>query len=188
MPPPCALLLSASPEEKEGSLVHVASTTLLEAHVGALRRAQVAEIAIAWAGEAHEVPPGCGSVTVVLQPDWRATMFDSLVLGLFALGRGPVLVLPSTNDLVDDDTLEILVAETQDAPDAMAIVPRYGDQHGHPVALSWEAIEAVVRDAVDPHGIHRLDRLLAHWPRVRPVDVSDEAVTRTFPRIDPRPG
>ena len=189
MPPamrPSALILSASAEAKEASLTRLGARTLIEAHVAAFRRAQLTEIAVVWRGDGHELPAGCGNVRVVLQPEADATAFDSLVLGLFALDRAPVLVLPSATDLVDDDTLEMLVAEAHDVPHAFAIVPRFGDRHGHPVALLRAGVEAVVRDAAQRPGLHRLDRLLASWPSVRPLDVCDEAVARLFPRPQTR--
>lgn len=181
--PPCALILASADGGREAALARVGARTLVEAHVLSFRRVGVRDIAVVWHAQADELPAGCGNVRVVLHPESDASMFDALVLGLFALDRVPVLVLPVANDLVDDDTLEMLADEARDVPQASAVVPRFGDRHGHPVALLRAGVDWVVRDALAKDGVHRLDRLLGHWPGVRPLDVSDEGVARSFPGV-----
>jgi len=182
--PPCALVLAAGQGRRMGrdkALLKLGGRTLVEEHVDALRRAGCDDIAIARRQDAAPLPSGLGAVTVVIQPERDAPMFDSLVLGLFALSAAPVLVIPVDNDLVGDDTLEMLVAEANDASATHAVVPRFGDRNGHPVVLFQPGIDAVVLDAANPEGEHRLDRLLSSWGRgVRPFDTGDEAVCRDF--------
>jgi CTP:molybdopterin cytidylyltransferase MocA len=102
-------------------------------------------------------------------------------MGLFALNRTPVLVLPVENDLVGDDTLEVLVEEALDEAATHAVVPRHANVFGYPVVLFAGGVDAVVRDASDPHGSHLLERLLTRWAHgVRPLDVVDDAVARTY--------
>lgn len=181
---PCGLILAAGLGRRMGmdkALLRLGAHSLVEEHVAAFRRAGVVDITVVRRVDAVDLPLGCGNVRVVLQPEPDASMFDSLVLGLFAVNRQPVLVLPVDNDLVGEDTLEMLVEEAWDAAASHAVVPRYGDRHGHPVVLFRGGVDALVRDAADPAGLHRLDRNLARWGLgVRPLDVSDDAVTRDF--------
>ena len=182
---PCAIVLAAGRGRRMGgrdkALLPIGGHTLVEEHVEAFRRAGVQDIAVVRRAGARDLPRRVGAVHVVLQPREDASMFDSLVLGLFALDRAPALVLPVDNDLVGDDTLAMLVEQAQGESATHALVPRYAGHRGHPVLLYRTGVDAVVRDAGDPEGVHRLDLLLDRWTGgVATVDVTDDAVTRDF--------
>ena len=166
---------------RDKALLPIGSHTLVEEHVQAFRQAGVNDIAVVRRAGAHDLPRRVGDVRVVLQPRQDATMFDSLVLGLFALERAPVLVLPVDNDLIGDDTLAMLVERAREDSATHALTPRFGGHRGHPVVLYRAGINAVVRDAGDPEGVHRLDLLLDRWTGgVATIDVTDDAVVRDF--------
>lgn len=181
---PSAIVLAAGRGERMGrdkALLPIGSHTLVEEHVQAFRQAGVNDIAVVRRAGAHDLPRRVGDVRVVLQPRQDATMFDSLVLGLFALERAPVLVLPVDNDLIGDDTLAMLVERAREDSATHALTPRFGGHRGHPVVLYRAGINAVVRDAGDPEGVHRLDLLLDRWTGgVATIDVTDDAVVRDF--------
>jgi CTP:molybdopterin cytidylyltransferase MocA len=188
-PRPCGLILAAGRGRRMGgrdkAMLAIGGHTLIEEHVASFRRAGINDIAVVRRTDAAELPASVGNVRVVLQPQDDATMFDSLVLGLFALDRAPVLVLPVDNDLLGEDTVDLLVAEAMDETATHAVVPRYGDRHGHPVVLFREGVDAIVRDAAAHRGAHRLDKLLDEWSGgVRPLDVTDDAVTRDFDTLE----
>lgn len=182
---PCAIILAAGHERRhhgrDRALLQLGPRTLVEEHIDAFRRAGIHEVAVVRRAGAADLPRRIGDVRVVMQPRDDASVFDSLVLGLFALERWPVLVLPVDNDLVGDDTLETLVGLARNERSLTAAVPRFEARNGHPVVLFRDAIDGVIRDASDPEGLHQLDQLLLRWaPRVKTVDVTDDAVTRDF--------
>jgi CTP:molybdopterin cytidylyltransferase MocA len=187
-----AVVLAAGRGQRMGrdkALLRLGPRTLVEEHVATLRRAGVGPIAVLRRRDAATLPAGVGAVNVVLQPREEATQFDSLVLGLFALGRAPVVVLPVDNDLLRDDTLSRALDAARRAEGHRAIVPQFGGKSGHPVVLLRPGVDAVIRDADDPHGVHRLDHLLARWAEaVVPCAVDDDAVVRDFDRPEDLPG
>lgn len=181
---PAGLVLAAGRGQRMGrdkALIRLGARTLVEEHVGLLRRGGVGLVAVVRRREATTLPSGVGAVHLVLQPREEATQFDSLVLGLFAVERAPVVVLPVDNDLVDDDTLARLLEEARQAPAKRAVVAYFDGHPGHPVVLLRDGVDAVIRDAGDPHGVHRLDHLLEKWgDAVVRCAVDDDAVTRDF--------
>lgn len=180
---PCAIVLATGTNGRgrDKALLPIGGHTLVEEHVQAFRQAGVRDIAVVRQASARELPRRVGNVRVVLQPRENATTFDSLVLGLFALDRAPVLVLPVDSDLIGDDTLAMLVERAKVDASIHAFAPRFGGRRGHPVLLYRAGVNAIVRDAGDPEGVHQLDLLLDRWTGgVATVDVTDDAVTRDF--------
>lgn len=180
--PPAALLLALdAPDGHDRALQPIGGHTLIEEHVRALRLAGVKNIAVVRRAGARDLPHRVGDVSVVLQPFVDATELDSIVLGLFALGDAPVVVMPVELDLVGDDTLELVVAQAAREAATHAFAPSYAGRQGFPVLLYRTAIGAVIRDANDPDGVHDLRHLLERWTGgVALVDVTDDAVVREF--------
>jgi CTP:molybdopterin cytidylyltransferase MocA len=156
-------------------------TTLLEAHVQSLRRAHIRDIAVVQ--PAAEATPGdrLGDVQLILMPHGWFTPFDALVMGLFAIDRRPVLIMPADHDVVADGTLDRLIAEATRAHATHALIPTFNGQRGYPVVLFPAGVEALVREAANPNGHRQLDTLLDHWSGgVRDFPVTDHAVTQDF--------
>lgn len=181
---PCALILAAGNGPRRSgdrALLRIGHHTLIEEHIDAFRRAGVKTIAVVRRDVTPLLPNGVGPVQVVVQLRDDASAFDSLVLGIFALPRSPTFVLSADNDLLGDDTLELLVEAVGSEQRPKAVAPRFQGRPGWPVLLFPEAIDAIVRDAVDPDGIHNLDRLLNRMRGgVQYLDVVDDAVVREF--------
>lgn len=137
--------------------------TLIEEHVEALRRVGLHDVTVVRRAGAPALPDSLGSVRVVLMPAAWDSAHEALVVGLFAAGRAPLLVLPLELELIDDDTLEQLVSAGRQARSAHAVVPVGSDERGRPFVLTARGIEAIVRDAVDRRGVHSLEALLAQW-------------------------
>lgn len=181
---PSAIVLAVGPSQgsaRDKALFPIGSHTLVEEHIQAFRQAGVNDIAVVRQAGARDLPRRVGNVRVVLQPLEGATLFDALVLGLFALARSPTLVLPVDSDLIGDDTLSMLVERARFDAATHAFAPRYAGRRGHPVLLYRAGVDAIIRDASDPEGVHHLDQLLDRWTGgVATVDVTDDAVTRDF--------
>jgi len=117
--PPCALLFG--PNGSSPSIRPMVS--LLEAHVQAFRRAHVDDIAIVRPARDAEPSSKLGRVQLVLHSSAWKDAFDEIVLGLFALGRGPVLVLPFAHSPVSEETLEVIFRTAAKGSATHAIVP-----------------------------------------------------------------
>lgn len=181
---PSAIVLavgSGKGSTRDRALFPVGSHTLVEEHVQAFRQAGINDIAVVRQAGARDLPRRVGNVRVVLQPLESATVFDSLVLGLFAVARSPALVLPVDSDLIGDDTLSMLVERARTEAATHAFAPRYAGRRGHPILLYRAGVDAIIRDASDPDGVHHLEHLLDRWTGgVATIDVTDDAVTRDF--------
>lgn len=181
---PSAIVLAVGSSQRsvrDTALFPIGKHTLVEEHVQAFRQAGINDIAVVRHAKARDLPRRVGNVRVVLQPREDGTLFDALVLGLFALARSPTLVLPVDADLIGDDTLAMLAARARFEAASHALAPRFAGRRGYPVLLYRSGVDAIIRDASDPDGVHQLDALLDRWTGgVATVDVTDDAVIRQF--------
>jgi CTP:molybdopterin cytidylyltransferase MocA len=150
----------------------------VELHVDALKRAGVDQIALVTGAGGNSAAARMKDVRVVLHSGAWNSSFDEIVLGLFALERAPVLVLPANHELISDETLRLLVSEAQAETASHAVVPFHGERPGYPVVLFQAGVDAAIREAALPYGVHQLDALLQSWrDGVRTLPVTDESVT-----------
>ncbi|BDC52692.1 hypothetical protein F183_A50070 [Bryobacterales bacterium F-183] len=128
----------------------------------------------------------CDDVVAVVPPDWSAPdahyvrnpdpergMLSSLRCGLQALSTADhVLFTPMDLPLLDPRTVR-LIADA--APRAGVVIPRFGEDRGHPVAVNREVIAELLAapDGVQPRDIIRRDD-----SRVLFLDVDDPGVVR----------
>jgi len=151
---PCALLFRdpTGPAAEPG---------VLRQRIDALHLAGFEEVAVV-ASSGGSSLAGLPGVRVVLHSGAWKSAFDEIVLGLFALDRDPVLVLPATHDALDDDFLAKLALEAARGSKARALVfERAG--RGTPILLFRAGIDAIVREAANPQGMRALDQILRSW-------------------------
>lgn len=128
----------------------------------------------------------CGEVVAVVPPEWSGDgaayvrnpdpgrgMLSSLRCGLQRLGDADhVLFTPMDLPLLEVDTVRA-IAEA--APRAGVVIPRFGEDRGHPVAVDRAVIAELLAapDGVQPRDIIRRDD-----SRVLFLDVDDAGVVR----------
>jgi CTP:molybdopterin cytidylyltransferase MocA len=157
---------------------HGVLSSPLTAHIDSLRRAGIDTIALVASTGAGAAVGKLAQVRVVLHSGLWNSPFDEIVLGLFALERAPVLVMPVDHEVISDETLSLLVHEAARSTTSHAIVPFHHERSGYPVVLFQSGVDAVVREAANPNGMRRLDQLIRSWQSgVQSLPVADETVT-----------
>ena len=155
--------------------------SLIEAHVHSLRRAHVRDIAIVQPVAEGALSDRLSDVQLVLMPHGWFTPFDALVMGLFAVDRRPVLIMPADHDVISPETLMQLMREAVTPQVTHALIPTFHGERGYPVILFPEGVDALVREAAKPQGRHQLSELLDQWTSgVRNLAVSDQRVTQEY--------
>jgi CTP:molybdopterin cytidylyltransferase MocA len=153
----------------------------LEEHVASLRRAHIGDIAVIQPLDAPALPPRLGGLHLILQPPEWSGAFSALVLGLFAIERETVLIIPADHEVIADQTMRQIVLEARHGRVSHALVPTFHQRRGYPVVLFRAGIEAIVREAARPCGARQLESLLDLWStNVCALAVTDDAVTHEF--------
>lgn len=152
-------------------------SSLIGAHVAALRRAGVEQIALVAGSGSGTAAAKEKDVRVVLHSGAWNSAFDEIVLGLFALDTAPVLVLPIEHEVVGDETLAQLVGEAESGTASHAVVPVHGLQTGYPIVLFRAGVDAIIKEAANPSGQRRFDAIIQSWrDGVRSLTVADDTV------------
>lgn len=116
----------------------------------------------------------------VVNDDWQRGQFSSLQAGLSAAGEleaDRALVLPVDVVGVRAATIEAVVETSLINPHADAVVPQFEGRGGHPVCVSMEFIETILRkDPADSNS--RLDLVLKEAKSVIHLPVNDRQVSR----------
>src|SRR5580704_7775073 len=101
---PCAVLfgIQSATMTAHSSLI---DSSPLAGHVAALKRAGVDQIALVVSAGTGGAASRLKDVRIVLHSGAWNSPFDEIVLGLFALERAPVLLLPVDHEVVSDDIL-----------------------------------------------------------------------------------
>jgi len=158
--PPCAIVLAAGLGRRMGGwpkpALRVGGQSLLERLAQAFRQAGVAEISVVLGPYADVLRPL--AVAAGAQPLLHAahgpTLVDSQRLALEAHaarhpGRDLMLVLADLPLLTAAPLCALLQAWSARPAGLQALVPTVGGVHGHPVLLSWQAVEEIRRQSGD---------------------------------------
>jgi molybdenum cofactor cytidylyltransferase len=162
MQPLCGLILAAGASSRMGTdkallpwPPHASNgTTLLSAHIAALRPHTHAVIVVA-GRNAERLKPGiaaCGAAMVV-NPEPERGQFSSLQTGLRALverGFEAAMIVPVDCLPLGESSLEKLRAEFSGAlaGGLWAVTPEHAGRHGHPLLAGREWIDAILRAPV----------------------------------------
>jgi hypothetical protein len=159
---PCAVLFGTQSLAVAGAAA-LHETASLTAQVAALKRAGVDQIALVISAGTKSAATRLKDVRIVLHSGAWNSAFDEIVLGLFALERAPVLLLPADYETLSDETLAVIMAEANEETASHALVPFRDGRSSFPVVLFKAGVEAAIREAARPHGIHRLESLIDSW-------------------------
>lgn len=153
-PPPAAVILAAGQGQRLGgrpkAALRIGGRSLLERLAGAIREAGIADVSVVVGPYPEHLLPlagACGAQALRhAQP--ASTLIDSQRLALDDhaarhAGCDLLLAVADLPLLGADDIQALLDAWRQRAPSVQAQVPQVGAVRGHPVLLSWEAVEAV---------------------------------------------
>jgi molybdenum cofactor cytidylyltransferase len=117
---------------------------------------------------------------LVVNPDPERGQFSSLRVGLQAVldrGHDGAVVMLVDRPPVARSTIEYLQAAlaTSSEEDVWAVIPTFGGQHGHPMVMGRDMIEAFLRAPTEATAKEvRAERI----DRVRYIEVNDENVVR----------
>lgn len=152
---PAAVLLAAGLGRRLGgvpkSVLHIDGRSLFERLVGALRGAGIDDIGAVIGPYADVLLPlaqRCG-VRVIRSPVVDAPLAASQRLAVqdhlrhHLPGRALLLLVADLPLLAREDLVPLLQAWAQRAPGVQARMPVVGGVRGHPVCLSWAAVQAV---------------------------------------------
>ncbi len=81
---------------------------------------------------------------VVHNPDWRLGQLTSLQAGLRQAGAAASFFIPVDCPLVRPETVRALREAWSAAPDAVFVIPRFGQRRGHPVLASPTAVRELL--------------------------------------------
>jgi len=178
---PCALLFGTKRLSGVSGQGLFSDYSPIGLHVAALKRAGCDQVALVGSTGSSSAASRLKDVRVVLHSGAWDSPFDEIVLGLFALERSPVLILPVDHQIISDHTLALLMAEAENGAASHAIVPFHGQRSGYPIVLFRTGIEAVIREAGKPSGLRRFDAVLQSWKEgVRVLSVADDTVAGEF--------
>lgn len=152
--PLAAVILAAGQGQRLGgrpkAALRIGDSSLLERLVGAVREAGIPEVSVVLGPYlAHLLPLAAACGAQALQhPQPASTLIASQRLALEAhasrhAGFDLLLVLADLPLLDAADILALLAAWRQRPASVQAQVPQVGTVRGHPVLLSWAAVEAV---------------------------------------------
>ena len=157
--------------------------TLLENHINLLQAHTDLVIVVAGAN-AEVVKPiiYASAAFLVVNPRPELGQFSSLHVGMQAVlnqGRDAAIVALVDRPPVHGETLRRLKAEFCDAleHDKWAVVPETNGEHGHPILISREMIEAFLRA---PRTSNAREVMHAQEERIRYVAVSDAAAATNW--------
>lgn len=168
--PLAAAILAAGLGQRLGgrpkATLRIGGRSLLERLVAAMREAGVEDVSVVLGPYRDQLLPlveGCGA-RALLHPQPQSSLVDSQRLALDAhRSRRPgcdlLLVLSDLPLLGADDIQLLLDAWRCRAPSAQAQMPMVGGVRGHPLLLSWQAVQRAsatprhlgVRDWLDRH-------------------------------------
>lgn len=181
---PAAVLLAAGLGRRLGgvpkSALHIDGRSLFERLVDALRGAGIEDIGAVIGPYADVLLPlaqRCG-VRVIRQPVLDAPLATSQRLAVqdhlrhHPPGRALLLLVADLPLLAREDLVPLLQAWAQRSPGVEARMPVVGGVRGHPVCLSWVAVQAV---AERPAGQGVRDWLAVAGDAVQPVVTDREA-------------
>lgn len=152
--PLAAVILAAGQGQRLGgrpkAALRIGDSSLLERLAGAIREAGIPEVSVVLGPYPEHLLPlvqACGA-QALQHPRPASTLVASQRLALEAhASRHPgcdlLLVLADLPLLTAADILALLHAWRQRPPSVQAQVPQVGGVRGHPVLLSWAAVEAV---------------------------------------------
>lgn len=178
--PLAAVILAAGQGKRLGgrpkAALRIGDRSLLERLVGAIHDAGIPEVSVVLGPYPEHLLPladACGA-QALQHPQPASTLIASQRLALDAhahrhAGCDLLLVLADLPLLEAADILALLATWRQRPASVQAQVPQVGGVRGHPVLLSWAAVEAV-RDTPDDRGIR--DWLTRH-PQNLQVITSD---------------
>jgi molybdenum cofactor cytidylyltransferase len=180
------LILAAGASSRMGrdkALLNWRGRTLLEAHINLLQ--PETDLVVVVAGENAEAlkPVVYGTAAFLsLNPQPELGQFSSLRVGLQAVlnyGRDAAIVALVDRPPVSSETLRALKADFCDALEQgkWAVVPEVGGQHGHPILVSREMIEAFLR-APATGNAREVEH--AHQDRIRYVPIADAAAATNW--------
>jgi CTP:molybdopterin cytidylyltransferase MocA len=112
-------------------------------------------------------------VELVLNPDPSRGMFSSIQIGIGALERGPISILPGDMPYVAAATIKLLIAHAVESNDIVS--PRLHGQRGHPVLVPLD-LRAEILAA--PATSRLNDVLKRHADRFANIEVADRGVVR----------
>jgi len=166
------------PWPKPGNSAHSASTILSSA-IDAFSDLCDLVIVVAGANEValRPVVEACGA-TLVINPEPQRGQFSSLQTGLHEVlnrGRDNALVTLVDRPPPSAETLSVLVEAFQFKEHGVwAVVPEHAGEHGHPIVIGREMIEAFLR-APATSNAREIEH--AHQSHIGYIPVSDRLVT-----------
>ncbi|HWZ44330.1 MAG TPA: nucleotidyltransferase family protein [Candidatus Saccharimonadales bacterium] len=153
--------------------------TFLSAAIRALQAITELVIVVAGENEPNLAPIVYAQAAfLVRNPNPQDGQFSSLRLGLAEVlshGRDAAILTLVDRPAPAPETVEFLKNEfLAGSEEIWAIVPQFGQKHGHPIVVGREMIEAFLRA---PATGNARDVEHAHQPRIRYVAVTDPNVT-----------
>ena len=190
----CGVVLAAgdAPGGRDAALVQHGGRTLLAAHIELLQPHSELVIVIAGKNASSLAPVVYANAAfMVVNPDPECGQFSSLQLGLQEVlnrGRDAAIVAlvdrPPVNSRTLDTLCEAFVRAS--ACGKWALVPQYQEQHGHPLLVRREMIEAFLRAApastakqVEQANVARIEYLAVDDPLVIAPAVPRENAKQT---------
>jgi molybdenum cofactor cytidylyltransferase len=187
----CAVILAAGESSRMGrdkallpwppaaDLQSASGETFLSAAIRALNPWNDMVMVVAGKNEAALAPIAyTNGASIVLNPSPEEGQFSSLRVGLREVlnhGRDAAMVTLVDRPPAQAATLETLYAEFQDAAATgkWAVIPEHAGRHGHPILLSRELIEAILKAPATSTARAVLHQ---HKDRIQYVPVEDAAV------------
>lgn len=180
------IILAAGTSSRMGSdkallpLPNCSSQTFLSANIDSLRA--ITELVIVVAGtnlESLKQIAYSRGVSIVQNPAPELGQFSSLQVGLqevLSRGRHAALITHVDRLPASSATLEMLIKQlvgTTSGARKWAVVPEFGGEHGHPIAVGREMIEVMLKA---PQNSNAREIEHAHRAHIQYLPVDDPAV------------